>query len=202
MNRNLISTLILSSFLMTGCAGGGGEAKLEGQPDTFKASTLPDGTKIEGRLFTKKGVFKGLSIVLSGPGAAVLKAENSTVKLTTSPAASETNVPAPAFKRIDGVTLECALPDFELPAGSEDLFVTMNLQTEGGGTGSHGLDVKIVSANDNMHAFSNKLSVATSVINSTPPAGTTPGAAPTASPTAPISNVYSNATKTLEQVSK
>lgn len=201
MTRHLISILILSSLLMTGCSGGGAEAKLEGQPDTFKASAGPDGTKIEGRLFTKKGVFKGLSILLTGPGAAVLKAENSTVKLTTTPAASETNVPAPAFKRVDGTTLECAIPDYDLPAGTEDLYVTMQLQTEGGGTGSHGLDVKLVAANDTMHAFTNKLSVATSVLNSTPPAGA-PGTTPGSSVTAPVSNVYSNATKTLEQVSK
>lgn len=182
MKRNLISMLILSTFLLTGCNKG--EAKLEGQPDTFKATNVDGGFKIEGRLFTKKGVFKGLTIDLAGPGAVVLRPDNSTVRLATSPTASETNVPAPAFKRLDMNTLECAVPDFELPAGAEDLFVSMNVQNEGGGAGSYALDVKVITEGDNSHAFTNKLSI-TSTGKTAPaaPGATVPTTTPTPAPT-------------------
>lgn len=181
---------------MAGCNGG--ESKIEGQPDTFKATTVPGGAKIEGRLFTKKGVFKGLSIDLSGPGVAALRPETSTVRVATSPTPLETNVPAPAFTAINPGTLQCAIPDFELPAGTEDLFVTIQLGTGGAGAGSYALDVKVVPENDQSHAFTNKLSISTAGPGAQPASSAAPG-----NPLSqPIGNMYSSTTKQLEQISK
>jgi hypothetical protein len=172
--------------MATGCTKG--ESKLEGKPDTFKVTSVEGGFKIEGRLFAKKGVFKGITVDLTGPGAVVLRPDNSTLRLATSPTPSETNVPAPAFKRLEMNTLECAVPDFELPAGTEDLFVSINVQNEGGAAGSYALDVKVVPANDNSQAFINKLSITSTgkTVPTAPGANVSPVTAPTgASSTAP-----------------